>query len=86
MKKYLFTLMFVMPSAWSHDQHGGEEVLEEIIVYGRSIEQIGSAGSASEGIVGLQDIQLPPLLRVGELVEAVPGMVATQHSGTGKAK
>lgn len=46
---------------------------------------IGEATSSSTGIVGYDDIDLPPLLRVGELVEAVPGMVATQHSGTGKA-
>ena len=35
--------------------------------------------------VGHADIQLSPRLRVGELVESVPGMIATQHSGTGKA-
>jgi len=85
MKKSLPALLLLSGNALAHDQHGGEAVLEEIVVYGRSIQQIGSATSASEGIVGYQDIQLPPLLRVGELVEAVPGMVATQHSGTGKA-
>lgn len=66
-------------------QNAAEEQLEEIIVYGRSIELVGVSNSASSGIVGLEDIQVPPLHRVGELVEAVPGMVATQHSGTGKA-
>jgi outer membrane cobalamin receptor len=59
--------------------------VEELVVFGRAEERIGTAQSASEGLVGYDDIQLPPLLRVGELVEAVPGMVATQHSGTGKA-
>ncbi|MEQ9451308.1 MAG: TonB-dependent receptor [Pseudomonadales bacterium] len=63
----------------------GPDVVEEIVVYGRAERVIGQAASASEGIVGYDDIRLPPLLRVGELVEAVPGMVATQHSGTGKA-
>jgi len=62
-----------------------EEVLEEVVVYGRAQELVGLASTASEGLVGYDDIRLPPLLRVGELVEAVPGMVATQHSGTGKA-
>ena len=62
-----------------------ERTVEEVVVYGRAEERVGSAQSASEGLVGYDDIQLPPLLRVGELVEAVPGMVATQHSGTGKA-
>ena len=85
MKKYFAVLLLIASSASAYEQHGGEEVLEEIVVYGRSVQQIGSAQSASDGVVGFQDIQLPPLLRVGELVEAVPGMVATQHSGTGKA-
>lgn len=79
------TCQIVTLNTWAHEGHGGEDVLEEIVVYGRSVQQIGTADSASQGVVGLQDIQLPPLLRVGELVEAVPGMVATQHSGTGKA-
>ncbi|MEO1246255.1 MAG: TonB-dependent receptor [Pseudomonadota bacterium] len=59
--------------------------VEELVVYGRAQRLIERANSASEGIVGYDDIRLPPMLRVGELVEAVPGMVATQHSGTGKA-
>ncbi len=70
-------------SAHTHEGHTGP--LEEIVVYGRATEQIGEARAASEGLVGYADITLPPLLRVGELVEAIPGMVATQHSGTGKA-
>ncbi|MEM7284276.1 MAG: hypothetical protein AAF438_21950, partial [Pseudomonadota bacterium] len=68
---------------FAHEDHTA--VLEELIVYGRAIQSIGESQSASEGIVGYEDFQLPPLLRVGELAEAVPGMVATQHSGTGKA-
>ncbi len=85
MKRFLPILFLATSSGWAHEQHGGDEVLEEVVVYGRSVQQIGTADSASEGVVGFEDIQLPPLLRVGELVEAVPGMVATQHSGTGKA-
>ncbi len=69
--------------AAAHDGH--TEIVEELVVYGRAEQRIGIAPSASEGLVGYDDLQLPPLLRVGELVEAVPGMVATQHSGTGKA-
>ena len=64
---------------------GGAEAIEEVVVYARARSLIGEASSASSGVVGYDDIDLPPLLRVGELVEAVPGMVATQHSGTGKA-
>lgn len=63
----------------------GPAIVEELVVYGRAQQQVGVSQAASEGLVGYDDIRLPPLLRTGELVEAVPGMVATQHSGTGKA-
>ncbi|WP_373487493.1 TonB-dependent receptor [Blastomonas sp.] len=56
-----------------------------IIVYGRSIRQIGVAISGSQGTVGYADIENLPISRTGELVENVPGVIATQHSGTGKA-
>jgi outer membrane receptor protein involved in Fe transport len=72
-----------MAPAVAHEDHA--PYLEEIVVYGRAKQVIGEAQSASEGVVGYDDIQLLPLLRVGELAESVPGMVATQHSGTGKA-
>lgn len=58
---------------------------DEIIVYGRALAQIGIAKSGSQGVVGYKDFVDKPLLRVGELVENVPGVIATQHSGTGKA-
>lgn len=57
----------------------------DIIVYGRSLPQIGTALSGSQGVVGYRDFEDKPLSRVGELVENVPGVIATQHSGTGKA-
>ncbi|MGY9107224.1 MAG: TonB-dependent receptor plug domain-containing protein, partial [Alphaproteobacteria bacterium] len=59
--------------------------LEEVVVFGRAEEQVGIAISASEGTVGGADLLVRPLLRVAELLEAVPGMIAAQHSGTGKA-
>ncbi len=59
--------------------------LEETTVYGRQVNLIGEAVSASEGRVSQQELSLRPLLRSGEIIESVPGMIATQHSGTGKA-
>jgi hypothetical protein len=58
---------------------------KQIIVYGRGEKRIGSAGAASEGGVAGADIEVRPLLRPGELLEATPGLIATQHSGGGKA-
>lgn len=59
--------------------------LEEIEVTGRLVNLVGEASTTSEGIVSGQEIALRPLLRTGDVLELVPGMVVTQHSGTGKA-
>ncbi|TIX51008.1 TonB-dependent receptor [Alteraurantiacibacter aquimixticola] len=56
-----------------------------IYVYGRGERRIGEAIAASEGGVAGADIELRPLLRPGEILEATPGLIATQHSGGGKA-
>ena len=61
------------------------EQIEEVIVWGRSLQLLGTSDSASQGIVGYSDFSTRPLSRVAELVEVVPGMIATQHSGPGKA-
>lgn len=57
----------------------------EIVVFGRAEAKIGVAHAASEGTVSGADLLVRPLLRTAELLEAVPGMVAAQHSGSGKA-
>ena len=57
----------------------------QIVVYGRGEQRIGQAAAASEGGVAGADIEIRPLLRPAELLEATPGLIATQHSGGGKA-
>ncbi|BAI98618.1 TonB-dependent receptor [Sphingobium sp. TA15] len=64
---------------------GTEAAEAEIVVFGRGEAKIGVAHAASEGSVAGSDLLVRPLLRVAELLEAVPGMVAAQHSGSGKA-
>jgi len=59
--------------------------LDTIEVQGRETELVGLVESGSQGVVGQNQFKTRPLLRVGELVEVIPGMIATQHSGTGKA-
>lgn len=59
--------------------------LEQIEVVGRQVNLIGAANSASEGRVSHQELGLRALLRTGDVLESVPGLVATQHSGSGKA-
>ena len=60
-------------------------VIEEVLVYGHKQQQRGRVFSASEGLVGYEDFRVRPIQRIGELAEVVPGMIATQHSGEGKA-
>ena len=62
-----------------------EETGNIIYVFGRGERRIGTAGAASEGGVAGADIEVRPFLRPAELLEATPGLIATQHSGGGKA-
>ena len=52
-----------------------DDVLEEVIVFARGEALIGRADAASEGAVGGADLSVRPLLRVAELLEAVPGLI-----------
>ena len=45
----------------------------------------GIANSGSEGIVSGLRIAALPILRPGEVMEMVPGLIVTQHAGDGKA-
>ena len=74
-------LFFCSTSLKAHDFFE----LEPVVVYGREYNLIGESISASEGHVGQVDLEYRPLLRTGELLEVVPGLIVTQHSGTGKA-
>ena len=61
------------------------EETDSITVVGRRSNLVGKVVSASEGSVGRREMESRPLLRSGDLLEFVPGLVATQHSGSGKA-
>jgi outer membrane receptor protein involved in Fe transport len=45
----------------------------------------GIAASGSEGVVSSQRLAAVPILRPGEALEMVPGLIVTQHAGDGKA-
>ena len=63
----------------------GVTPLPKIDVTGHYDNSVGSSDAASEGVITPQLIDDRPLLRPGNLLEYVPGMVVTQHSGAGKA-
>ncbi|WP_211753472.1 TonB-dependent receptor plug domain-containing protein [Nitrosomonas aestuarii] len=60
-------------------------VFSEVLVTGRADTLVGIADSASQGNVGQAQLKYRPIIRPGEVLEAVPGFIATQHSGEGKA-
>lgn len=66
-------------------EEGEVTVLETVVLTGRADDLVGIAPTASSGRVGQSEIARIPFLRSGEILEVVPGLVATQHSGTGKA-
>jgi hydrogenase/urease accessory protein HupE len=59
--------------------------LEDITIVERAQSQIGIADSASQGNVGQAQLKYRPFTRPSEVLETVPGLIATQHSGEGKA-
>ena len=59
--------------------------IEEVAIFGRNTDLVGEAVSASVGYVGGDDLLIRPLVKTAELLESMPGMVAVQHSGSGKA-
>ena len=54
-------------------------------VQGREDSLIGIADSATQGTVGAKQLDDRPILRSGEVLETVPGLIITQHAGGGKA-
>ena len=59
--------------------------LEEVVVTGKLERLGGEPTSATVGIATSEQLDLRPTLRTGELLEVVPGLIVTQHSGSGKA-
>jgi len=59
--------------------------LPEVIVTASLSALQGDPLSATQGIVTADQLAQRPVLRPGELLETIPGLVVTQHSGAGKA-
>lgn len=59
--------------------------IEHIRVKGDMSQKSGEFVSASQGWVSGDTLLERPMLRTGEMLEFIPGMMVTQHSGSGKA-
>lgn len=58
---------------------------EHIEVVASRRDLTGRAQTASQGTITAKELQMRPAYRVGQILEAIPGLVVTTHSGEGKA-
>jgi outer membrane receptor protein involved in Fe transport len=70
------------PAAADPPPAGGTQL---VMVTGHYLNAVGTSDAASEGAVTAKLIEDRPLLRPAEVLEFVPGLIVTQHSGDGKA-
>ena len=74
---------FVLPGAvWAQS---ADPSLAPVVIQSSRNSVLGEAGTASEGVVTQQQLEARTVYRPGELLEAVPGLIVSQHSGEGKA-
>jgi len=60
--------------------------LPTIEITGRHYDNgLGTSDAASQGVIRAELLKSRPALRPGEVLEFVPGVIVTQHSGDGKA-
>jgi TonB dependent receptor/TonB-dependent Receptor Plug Domain len=73
------------PAAAGDTPTVAQQPLQEVTITARRLELFGTASTASEGLVADEEVQLTPAYRPGQLLETVPGLIVTLHSGEGKA-
>jgi outer membrane receptor protein involved in Fe transport len=71
------------PAPASPDE--GAPALQTVTVTAERLNLIGTAVTASQGVVVNDELALTPAFRPGQLLETVPGLTVTSHSGEGKA-
>jgi len=60
-------------------------VSTNVEVQGRADDLVGIADSAGQITVGAEELEDRPILRSGEILETLPGLIIAQHAGGGKA-
>ena len=49
------------------------------------VDLLGTATTASQGVIDNEEIKLTPICRPGQILETLPGLTVKSHSGEGKA-
>ena len=58
--------------------------IEPVEVLSSRNSQLGIAASANSGVVTQKQLEARTIYRPGELLEAAPGLIVSQHSGEGR--
>jgi outer membrane cobalamin receptor len=83
-----FVVLAAEPTPISHTPPSAARDADEPIdldVVRSRVDQLGTADTASQGSVTKEELSSRPVYRVGQLLESVPGLVVTIHSGEAKA-
>ncbi|MBI3728839.1 MAG: TonB-dependent receptor [Burkholderiales bacterium] len=81
----LSCFVFLLLQTFQAAQAEEPEKIPTVQVLGNYDNAVGTSNAASQGSVTSNLVSNRPALRTGELLEFVPGMIVTQHSGDGKA-
>ena len=85
LKRTAFTWAVISILSGSRAWAGGTQELEKVVVMGTATSLVGVADSANVGTVTQKQLEARTVYRPGELLEATPGLVVSQHSGEGTA-
>lgn len=61
------------------------KTIAHVVAHGRALNLVGRVPAASVGTIDREEIATRPVMRPGQILEAIPGLLITQHSGEGKA-
>ena len=78
-------LPLLLAALFSATAAHADDIFQRVLVDGSRLNQLGVADSANAGSVTQQQLAARTSYRPGELLEAVPGLIVSQHSGEGKA-
>jgi len=85
LKKTKVALAFFSAFCVQHSPAQENEKPDQVRIIGHYENAVGTSDAASQGTITPQLIEARPMLRPGEVLEYVPGVIITQHSGDGKA-
>ena len=73
----LLLVFFILTFFSVHIQAGGIPTLDPVEITAKSDNLIGTATSSSEGTITKMQLDTRPILRPGEVLEFVPGLIVT---------